>query len=73
MKYLLIIVAALWSASATSAFSAPDKPDKPGKAERKAEHAKDRIVVKVKGASRSWKTEREIRLMFSNNRKADKK
>ena len=63
------IILALLAAS--SALAAPaDKPAK--EKERQAEHKKGSIVIKKKDKSGNWNTERECRLMFGNNRLADK-
>ena len=41
--------------------------------ERKAEHSRNKVVIKVKDKNGKWTTKKEIPLMFDNNRKATKK
>lgn len=40
---------------------------------RRAEHGRNKIVIKVKDKNGNWKTEKEIFLMFDNNRKSRQK
>jgi large-conductance mechanosensitive channel len=72
IAFLMISASCVCMADNTNKVDKTDKPDKVEK-EKKTEHQDNKIIVKSrdKGSQNKsdWKTEREIPLMFKNNRK----